>query len=125
MTPHRAALPLALLLAAPLAVAAAPPRYVPLADTSARCLDGSPYAYIICAGARPLRNYKIDIQGGGWCYNETDCLERAGTRLGSSSTWAKAAAATTCEPAAGEASVQLWYCDGAWAARTVRCWWRR
>ena len=28
--------------------------------------------------------WTIDIQGGGWCYNETLCYERSLTRLGSS-----------------------------------------
>ena len=31
----------------------------------------------------------IHLEGGGWCYNEDDCVERSKTSLGSSKNWPK------------------------------------
>ena len=73
-----------------LAVAAVPFTYVPLDDSNALCLDGSHYGYFICKGGND--RWEINLQGGGWCYNETECLERASTPLGSSLTWPSQAA---------------------------------
>jgi hypothetical protein len=73
-----------------LALAAVPFTYVPLNDSDALCLDGSHYGYFVCKAGND--RWEINIQGGGWCYNETECLERASTPLGSSLTWPSQAA---------------------------------
>lgn len=88
--------------------------YISLENDDARCLDGSYYGIFICQGSTPTNGqWTIGIQGGGWCYNETECLERAATALGSSSTWPAEAAGMACNPSASETYVQLYYCDGA------------
>src|SRR3989338_7326988 len=48
-----------------------------------------------------------------WCYNEKQCLERAGTPLGSSKTWSNIASNMVCDPNNSFNFVQLYYCDGA------------
>ena len=53
-------------------------------DTGARCLDGTPYGFYFVPSKTNSKLWTIDIQGGGWCYNETLCYERSLTRLGSS-----------------------------------------
>src|SRR4051812_16943231 len=83
--------------------------YKPLTDTSALCLDGSQYGYFMCHGSTNA-SWTISIQGGGWCYNEAECLERAGTALGSSKTWAAEAANMACPSDAPESYVQMYYC---------------
>jgi len=52
------------------------------------CLDGSPYGYYFRAG-NESNKWIIHHQGGGWCYNLEECAARAGTALGSSTSWAK------------------------------------
>ena len=49
---------------------------------TAKCLDGSPYAFYIWPGTSS--NWSFFINGGGWCLNEDECRVRAGTALGSS-----------------------------------------
>uniref|UniRef100_A0A6B2L7E7 Pectin acetylesterase n=1 Tax=Arcella intermedia TaxID=1963864 RepID=A0A6B2L7E7_9EUKA len=51
----------------------------------ALCLDGSPYGVYVSKGLAD--KWVIHIQGGGWCYDEADCLGRSKTILGSSKTW--------------------------------------
>ena len=51
----------------------------------AACLDGSPYAFYIVPGSSA--SFSIGIHGGGWCYDEIDCLERSKTALGTSTLW--------------------------------------
>ena len=53
-------------------------------DTGAACLDGTPYGFYFVPSKTNSKLWTIDIQGGGWCYNETLCYERSLTRLGSS-----------------------------------------
>ncbi|RAL47409.1 hypothetical protein DM860_013374 [Cuscuta australis] len=49
------------------------------------CLDGSPPAYHLDPGHDSgINNWLIQLEGGGWCNNETTCLSRKKTRLGSS-----------------------------------------
>ncbi|KAK3007717.1 hypothetical protein RJ639_014250 [Escallonia herrerae] len=49
------------------------------------CLDGSPPAYHLDKGfGAGVNNWLVHIEGGGWCNNETTCLARINTRLGSS-----------------------------------------
>jgi len=85
--------------------------YIPLADTSALCLDGSQYGIFVCAASPD--QWTLNIQGGGWCYDEPDCLGRAGTALGSSKTWPAEAAKMGCDPSGTMSYVNLYYCDGA------------
>lgn len=59
-------------------------------ESGAFCLDGSPGGYYWSngTGANASR-WILHFEGGGWCVNETDCLARAGSDLGSSLTWAR------------------------------------
>jgi len=57
----------------------------------ARCMDGSRYGFYFRAGSHPTR-WVIEMQGGGWCYNEGDCYGRtlpsyARGVFGSSKNW--------------------------------------
>ena len=65
--------------------AAVPQKMIKLHSADAGCLDGSPYAFYIIPGS--TAEFTIGIHGGGWCYTEEDCLERASTELGSSKNW--------------------------------------
>jgi len=58
---------------------------IPVNDTDALCLDGSPYFYYISVGSS--NRFYIYHQGGGWCSDLSDCLQRSKSPLGSSSTW--------------------------------------
>eukprot|EP00730_Choanoeca_flexa_P004570 TRINITY_DN11735_c1_g9_i1.p1 TRINITY_DN11735_c1_g9~~TRINITY_DN11735_c1_g9_i1.p1 ORF type:complete len:438 (+),score=79.87 TRINITY_DN11735_c1_g9_i1:69-1316(+) len=53
------------------------------------CLDGSPagFYYAPATSSDYADKWQIYFQGGGWCYEEYDCLERSKGRLGSSKTW--------------------------------------
>ena len=52
----------------------------------ARCLDGTPALYYLSPGYDSGKDkYFIFHQGGGFCDSDADCLERAGTYLGSTS----------------------------------------
>lgn len=49
------------------------------------CLDGSPPAYHWDRGfGSGINSWLVHLEGGGWCNNKTNCLERKKTRLGSS-----------------------------------------
>ncbi|CAM8880804.1 unnamed protein product [Rhodiola kirilowii] len=49
------------------------------------CLDGSPPAYHLDRGfGHGINNWLVQMEGGGWCHNVTNCIERMNTRLGSS-----------------------------------------
>jgi len=56
-------------------------------STGAACLDGSQYGFYFVKSTTGSKKWTISIQGGGWCYDEEDCLGRASTRLGSSKFW--------------------------------------
>eukprot|EP01060_Flectonema_neradi_P023432 TRINITY_DN3168_c1_g1_i1.p1 TRINITY_DN3168_c1_g1~~TRINITY_DN3168_c1_g1_i1.p1 ORF type:complete len:419 (+),score=77.28 TRINITY_DN3168_c1_g1_i1:53-1309(+) len=60
------------------------------AQAGAACLDGSDYGFYISEATEPAskNNWIIDLQGGGWCYDEGSCEERSKTTLGSSKKWA-------------------------------------
>ena len=51
------------------------------------CLDGSAAGYYI-RRAPNSTGWSIYIQGGGWCYKESDCANRATGDRGSSANWA-------------------------------------
>lgn len=49
------------------------------------CLDGSPPAYHLDRGfGTGINSWLIQLEGGGWCNNVTNCVSRMHTRLGSS-----------------------------------------
>lgn len=53
-------------------------------NESPACLDGSPYGFYFIPSTTNSTKWTISIRGGGWCYDEVDCLYRANTSLGSS-----------------------------------------
>ena len=57
-------------------------------NDGAVCLDGSAPGYYI--NKTSVNRWIIHLEGGGWCYDESDCYGRSSTRLGSSSMWQKA-----------------------------------
>ena len=55
-----------------------------------RCLDNSPAGYYFAAatdGGRGATVWVINLQGGGSCRAEADCLQRSKGKLGSSKNW--------------------------------------
>ena len=86
-------------------------KYVELNDPTALCLDGSRYGFAICQGNSTAK-WEIGMQGGGWCYSEGSCLQRANTSLGSSATWPAETTGLNCAHD-GTNYVQLFYGDGA------------
>jgi len=53
-------------------------------DESPACLDGSPYGFYSQPAAKPSTKWTINLEGGGWCYDEAECYRRSQTVLGSS-----------------------------------------
>lgn len=53
--------------------------------TGALCLDGTPGGYYQRPGLS--ESWMIELEGGGWCVNEADCLSRSKTDIGSSKSW--------------------------------------
>ena len=52
------------------------------------CLDGSAPGYYIRYGSgEGETKWILHLEGGGWCANEGDCLNRSKTALGSSTFW--------------------------------------
>ena len=51
-------------------------------------LDGTPYAFYHAASPTKSTKWTININGGGWCYDEDDCLCRSYGSLGSSKAYA-------------------------------------
>jgi hypothetical protein len=51
---------------------------------SPACLDGSPYGFYFQPSTTGSNKWTISINGGGWCYDEVDCLCRSNSSLGSS-----------------------------------------
>ena len=85
------------------------------------CLDGTPGAYYIEKAANPSTKWMVFFEGGGWCYNDKDCANRATGGLGSSSSYGPTAdrtggvASADCDinPAFCDFNfVYLKYCDG-------------
>ena len=86
---------------------------------NALCLDGTAPGFYLDKGTEP-ENFVIFLQGGGWCYNEEDCLARSRTRLGSSNFWAKEQSLggwmlsrDAINPFQSWTHVYIPYCDGA------------
>jgi hypothetical protein len=112
----RAAATAALALASvtPVSGAAGSFSYVSLSDPSAICLDGSRYGFAFCPSSQSNASWSINIQGGGWCYDEVDCLGRAGSSLGSNATWPTEAKGYYCDPESNPTNTAiLFYGDGA------------
>ena len=66
------------------------------ADSDPACLDGSPYGFYFHPSKRGSTKWTVNIQGGGWCYDEEDCLMRSKTQLGTSTMWAKNSSVYGC-----------------------------
>ena len=92
-------------------------------STGAVCLDGSPPGFYFTKASDPAKADKwvIFFRGGGWCYDEKDCLNRAKTALGSTrdltTDWMMGGIMNSDQNInpefAGYNRVLLWYCDGA------------
>jgi hypothetical protein len=86
-------------------------------DTGAACLDGSAYGFYKINGTNTSK-FTISLDGGGWCRDEDDCVDRSTTDKGSSKLFAKTG---YCFDAAGYdpqlitegQCIHLPYCDGA------------
>jgi len=89
----------------------------------AQCLDGTPGAFYFQAATEPSRDtvWEIYFQGGGWCYDEEDCLNRAqnsalGTSDGAAATYvAGGLLSDSCSVNPSFCNVNkvfMHYCDG-------------
>jgi len=88
----------------------------------AACLDGSPGAYYVSTyAAGTSRSWLIFFEGGGWCYDGFDCLDRSKSHLGSSKGYGQVMGeaggmlSTNCEVNPAFCSfnrVYMKYCDG-------------
>ncbi|XP_070564850.1 uncharacterized protein [Ptychodera flava] len=59
-------------------------------EKGAYCLDGSPPGYYFRKGKDNAKNsWIVFLQGGGWCYNISDCYNRSFYALGSSDKFPK------------------------------------
>lgn len=126
----------ALLFASLVGNVAAAPGNMPLvrlteeqyAAKGAVCLDGGAPGFYYKSGDASLSSdpeaatsWVLYFKGGGWCYNEKDCLKRAGTSKGNSSQFPATFGfggfldeSPKVSPIfAGFNHVVLWYCDGA------------
>lgn len=58
---------------------------LPFSDyPEAVCMDGSPSGIYLSPATTQPDQFVLYLQGGGWCYDETSCTQRCGTRNGSS-----------------------------------------
>lgn len=84
------------------------------------CLDGSPAAYYIRApmnkSASDVDSWVVFMEGGGWCGSDANCLSRAKTPLGSSTTYptniVSAEGTGLFDQFASSTVVYVKYCDG-------------
>eukprot|EP01084_Bolivina_argentea_P137124 241490_1 len=57
-------------------------------EVGGKCLDGSPAGFYYSPPPNGTSDlWVIDLKGGGACSDETSCLQRANTSLGSSNYW--------------------------------------
>jgi hypothetical protein len=91
-------------------------------EKGAVCLDGSnPGFYITKGSGSGANKWVLYFKGGGWCYTEERCAQRAKTDLGSSTKFAKTFAfsgimdsqASVNPTFANYNRVVMYYCDGA------------
>eukprot|EP00040_Diaphanoeca_grandis_P028198 m.162258 g.162258 ORF g.162258 m.162258 type:complete len:518 (-) comp31270_c0_seq1:36-1589(-) len=67
---------------------------VPQEPRGAACLDGTAPGYWMEKGVgENATRWVLHAQGGGWCWNEAECLARSKSGLGSSKGWGES---TTC-----------------------------
>ena len=64
-----------------------PYHLVKLVGSTALCLDGSNGAFYFQRSPVASTTWQIFQEGGGWCYDEMECSERALTDLGSSNNY--------------------------------------
>jgi hypothetical protein len=85
-------------------------------------LDGTPGGYYFRQGTGNGANkWIIHSEGGAWCYNESDCVERSKTVLGTSKFWDKTASFEGLVSASRQTNPDFYnwnlaylkYCDGA------------
>ena len=93
------------------------------AKSGAVCLDGSPGGFYLRRGS--ANKWIVFHEGGGWCGSPNNCLDRAGTSLGSSKSWpdtytgGEAAAMFDYPPFNEFRIVYAKYCDGgSWAGNS-------
>ena len=87
--------------------------YMSVLDPEALNLDGSRYGIAVCLSPTSTDWWTFSADGGGWCYNEVECFQRASTSLGSNATWAAEAAQMACDPNTKYNYARLFYGDGA------------
>ena len=82
-------------------------------------LDGSPYAFYFAPSTSNSTQWTININGGGWCYDEMDCACRAKDALGTSTLASPTGGGNCKNPSEAGGliqncnSVDLLYLDGA------------
>ena len=94
--------------------------YMSVKSADALNLDGSRYGIAVCLSTVSKASWVFSTDGGGWCYDETSCYERASTTLGSNKTWPGEAAAMGCDPSGTMNYARLFYGDGASRSGNVR-----
>mmetsp|Transcript_31828 Transcript_31828/g.83401 ORF Transcript_31828/g.83401 Transcript_31828/m.83401 type:complete len:427 (-) Transcript_31828:1841-3121(-) len=67
-------------------------------DQSPACLDGSPYGFYFSPSPSKSTKWTVNINGGGWCYDEVDCLCRSKTQLGTSTVLPKSGSCSCMNP---------------------------
>eukprot|EP00039_Didymoeca_costata_P013171 m.196175 g.196175 ORF g.196175 m.196175 type:complete len:428 (-) comp15696_c0_seq2:106-1389(-) len=65
---------------------------------SPACLDGSPYGFYFQKSTTGSKKWTIFIDGGGWCYDEVDCLCRSKMHLGTSTVLPKMGGCSCMNP---------------------------
>ena len=95
-----------------------------VAAHGAKCLDGSPPAYLVREGTGAnASKYVVFLEGGGWCFSVSDCEKRRRGGLGSSARFipgstkkdyggVMAISSTTNPDFHGYTMVFVHYCDG-------------
>ena len=97
----------------PRAEAPASYTYMSVRDPEAKNLDGSVYGIAVCLSTVSKANWTFSTDGGGWCYDEASCFQRASTTLGSNKTWPGEAAAMGCNAGGTMNYARFFYGDGA------------
>lgn len=90
-----------------------------VASSGARCLDGSPPGFYVFSNTSSTQ-WVIFLQGGGWCYDESQCVHRSQTSLGSSRFFPSASSGQgmlfdddpSVNPFASFNKIYVPYCDG-------------
>ena len=92
----------------------------PSSTESPACLDGSPYGVYHRTSPTGSTKWTMFLQGGGWCYDEKDCLARSKTAIGSSLHWPATSGCGCMNVNEADGTIDdtcncIWleYCDGA------------